>query len=228
MIFAEYAIDTALACREAAIRNVAVTAGYMHPAPAREFFAVMDAANVDLKAFSDDFYHRLCGGRLQPVLDLLAYLHHGTSCWLEITTLLIPGENDSDAELQALSAWIVRELGPDVPLHFTAFHPDWRLRDRPATPPATLQRARQIARTAGLHHVYTGNVHDVAGGTTSCPTCGMALIVRDWYDIRRYVLTADGCCPQCATPLAGRFAAKLGGKGQAFGPGRVPVRIDAP
>ena len=227
VIFAEYAIDTALACRAAGIRNVAVTAGYIHPQPARELFAVMDAANVDLKAFSDDFYHRLCGGRLQPVLDLLAYLHHDTGCWLEITTLLIPGENDSDGELQALSSWIAGELGPDVPLHFTAFHPDWRLQERPPTPPATLQRARRIARDAGLHHVYTGNVHDPAGGTTACPHCATPLIVRDWYAIRHYALTADGRCPQCATPLAGRFAAQLGQDGRAFGPRRLAVTIDA-
>ncbi|MBU3697344.1 AmmeMemoRadiSam system radical SAM enzyme [Dechloromonas sp.] len=225
VIFAEYAIDTALACRDAGIHNVAVTAGYIHPAPAREFFAVMDAANVDLKAFSDDFYHRLCGGRLQPVLDLLVYLHHDTYSWLEITTLLIPGENDSDAEVQALSSWIARELGTEVPLHFTAFHPDWRLRDRPATPPETLQRARRIARDAGLQHVYTGNVHDPDGGTTYCQTCGTPLIVRDWYDIRHYGLTADGACPDCATPLAGRFTAQFGRNGQAFGPRRLPVTV---
>lgn len=227
VIFSEYAIDTALACRDAGIRNVAVTAGYIHPSPAREFFAVMDAANVDLKAFSDDFYHRLCGGRLQPVLELLAYLHHDTDCWLEITTLLVPGENDSEAELQALSSWIARELGAEVPLHFTAFHPDWRLRDRPATPLATLQRARQIAKSAGLQHVYTGNVHDPTGGTTQCTHCATPLIVRDWYDIRHYALTADGRCPTCATPLAGRFSSRLGHNGQAFGPRRVPVSLDA-
>ena len=226
VIFSEYAIDTALACRDAGIRNVAVTAGYIHPAPAREFFAVMDAANVDLKAFSDDFYHRLCGGRLQPVLDILALIRHDTDCWLEITTLLIPGENDSDDELKALSSWIARELGHDVPLHFTAFHPDWRLRDRPPTPPATLQRARQIARDAGLHHVYTGNIHDPVGGTTHCPNCATPLIVRDGYAIRHYALTAGGRCPNCATPLAGRFATQLGHNGQAFGPRRVPVTLD--
>ncbi len=226
VIFAEYAIDTALACRDAGIRNVAVTAGYIHELPAREFFAVMDAANVDLKAFSDDFYHRLCGGRLQPVLDILALIRHDTDCWLEITTLLIPGENDSDDELKALSSWIAREIGPDVPLHFTAFHPDWRLRDRPPTPPATLQRARQIARDAGLHHVYTGNIHDPAGGTTHCPNCATPLIVRDGYAIRHYALTAGGRCPNCATPLAGRFATQLGHNGQAFGPRRVPVTLD--
>ena len=150
-----------------------------------------------------------------------------TDCWLEITTLLIPGENDSDAKLEALSSWIARELGAEVPLHFTAFHPDWRLRDRPATPLATLQRARRIASDAGLQHVYTGNVHDAAGGTTRCTQCATPLIVRDWYDIRHYALTVDGRCPTCATPLAGRFSAQLGRNGQAFGPRRVPVSLDA-
>jgi pyruvate formate lyase activating enzyme len=225
VIFAEYAIDTAQACQEAGIRNVAVTAGYIHPQPAREFFAVMDAANVDLKAFTDDFYHRLCAGRLQPVLDTLAYIHHDTDCWLEITTLLIPGHNDSVDEISRLSDWISRELGPDVPLHFTAFHPDWKMPDVPATPPATLSLARRIARDAGLRHVYTGNVHDADGGTTHCPCCQTTLIVRDWYDIRQYELDEQGRCPSCRTPLAGRFGPMLGRNGQAFGPRRLPVRI---
>ena len=223
VIFAEYALDTAAACREKGILNVAVTAGYIHAEPCREFFAAMDAANVDLKGFTDDFYYKLCGGHLQPVLDTLAWIHHESGCWLEITTLLIPGQNDSDAELKALSAWIAKELGPDVPLHFTAFHPDWKMDDLPATPPATLSRARQIARDAGLHYVYTGNVHDATGGTTCCPGCGTALIVRDWYEIRSYRLTADGICPDCGTRIAGRFSAC----GQPFGPRRIPVHPGA-
>ena len=137
----------------------------------RDFFAKMDAANVDLKGFTDDFYHSLCAGHLQPVLDTLAYLHHETQCWLEITTLLIPGQNDSEQEITALSQWIARELGPDVPLHFSAFHPDYKMTDMPATPGATLSRARDIAMEQGLHYVYTGNVHDPAGDTTYCPKC---------------------------------------------------------
>ena len=230
VVFAEYAIDTALACRERGIRNVAVTAAYIHPAPAREFFAVMDAANVDLKAFTDDFYRKLCGARLQPVLDILAYIHHETGCWLEITTLLIPGQNDSPAEINALASWIVRELGPDVPLHFTAFHPDWKMGQTPPTPPATLTQARRIALDAGLHHVFTGNVHDCEGGTTFCPNCHAALIVRDWYAIRRYEIqpadnTPQGCCPHCQTAIAGCFGKALGRNGQAFGPKRIPIRI---
>lgn len=225
VIFAEYAIDTALACREQGIRNVAVTAGYIHAEPAREFFAVMDAANVDLKAFTDDFYRSLCGARLQPVLDTMSYLHHDTACWLEITTLLIPGRNDSADEIAALSGWIARELGPDVPLHFTAFHPDWKLGDIPSTPPATLTQAWRIARDAGLNHVYTGNVHDSEGGTTFCPGCHAALIVRDWYEIRRYDVDAQGRCPHCRTSIAGRFGAQLGHDGKAFGARRIPVRL---
>lgn len=225
VIFAEYAIDTALACRARGIRNVAVTAGYIHPAPAREFFAVMDAANVDLKAFTDDFYHQLCGGHLQPVLDLLAYVHHETACWLEITTLLIPGHNDSPAEIGKLAHWIARELGPDVPLHFSAFHPEWKMADVPDTPPATLSHARHIAQDAGLNYVYTGNVHDRAGGTTFCPSCQAALIVRDWYDIRHYELTTDGNCPHCKARIAGHFGASLGRDGKAFGPHRIPIHI---
>jgi len=225
VIFAEYAIDTALACRQQGIRNVAVTAGYIHPEPARDFFAVMDAANVDLKAFTDSFYHKLCGAHLQPVLDTLAYIHHETDCWLEITTLLIPGQNDSPTEIKELSTWIVRELGPDVPLHFSAFHPDWKMADIPATPPATLSLARRIALDAGVHHVFTGNVHDSEGGSTFCPNCHAALIIRDWYDIQRYDLTADGSCPHCQTAIAGRFCPNLGHNGQAFGPRRIPVRL---
>ena len=225
VIFAEYAIDTALACREQGIRNVAVTAGYIHAAPMKELFAVMDAANVDLKGFTEDFYWKLCVGHLQPVLDTLAYIHHETACWLEITTLLIPGHNDSPGEIGELAAWVMKELGPDVPLHFTAFHPDWKMGDLPPTPPATLTRARRIALDAGLHYVYTGNVHDREGGTTSCPSCHAALIVRDWYDIRRYDLTPDGACPHCHTAIAGRFGKALGRDGKAFGPRRIPVHL---
>lgn len=225
VIFAEYAIDTAIACREQGIRNVAVTAGYIHAQPAREFFAVMDAANVDLKAFTDSFYHKLCLAHLQPVLDTLAYIHHQTNCWLEITTLLIPGHNDSAAEITALSRWICDELGPDVPLHFSAFHPDWKMADIPAPPAASLIMARQIALDSGLHHVYTGNIHDTAGGTTLCTQCRTPLIIRDWYDIKAYTLTSKGCCPNCQTPLAGHYGETLGRNGSAFGPRRIPVRF---
>ncbi len=221
VVFAEYAIDTALACRKQSIKTVAVTAGYIHPEPAKEFFAVMDAANVDLKAFSQEFYFKLCGGHLQPVLDLLAYIHHETECWLEITTLLIPGQNDSAVEIKALSAWVARELGLDVPLHFTAFHPDWKMDDLPRTPLSTLTHARHIAMEAGLRYVYTGNVHDTEGGTTFCPACHAALIERDWHNIRHYDLPHDGHCPHCQTLIAGRF----GKFGKPFGAQRIPVRL---
>jgi pyruvate formate lyase activating enzyme len=223
VIFAEYAMDTADACRELGILSVAVTAGYIDPEPRREFYAKMDAANVDLKGFTDDFYVKLCGGHLQPVLDTLAYIHHETSCWLEITTLLIPGHNDSDAELTALAKWVAKELGPDVPLHFSAFHPDWKMTDLPPTPPETLSRARRIARDQGLHFVFTGNVHDIDGGTTYCPGCGAALIERDWYAIELYELDPTGRCPHCNTAIAGRF----GVFGKPFGPRRIPVHIAA-
>ena len=167
----------------------------------------MDAANVDLKGFTDEFYVKLCGARLQPVLDTLVYLRKETDVWFEITTLLIPGKNDSDAEIEAMSAWIVRELGVDVPLHFTAFHPDYKMTDTPRTPAATLTRARGIAMRAGIRYVYTGNVHYRTGGMTFCPGCGMAVVERDWHEILRYELTPDGDCRHCGGPLPGRYAA---------------------
>jgi pyruvate formate lyase activating enzyme len=223
VIFAEYAMDTADACHALGVKTVAVTAGYMHLEPAREFYSKMDAANVDLKGFTDDFYVDLCGGHLQPVLDLLAMVHHETDCWLELTTLLIPGKNDGDAELKALSAWVAKELGPDVPLHFSAFHPDWKMDDIPATPPATLTRARRIAMEAGLRYVYTGNVHDKTGDATCCPGCGKAVIERDWYRILAYELDESGHCRHCGTAISGRF----GMFGKPFGPQRIPVRLHA-
>jgi pyruvate formate lyase activating enzyme len=219
VVFLEYALDTADACHAMKLKTVAVTAGYMHDAPRREFYKKMDAANIDLKGFTDDFYVKLCGGHLKPVLDTLAYVHHDTDCWLEITTLLIPGHNDSDHEIGELVKWVASELGADVPLHFTAFHPDWKMDDLPPTPSTTLRRARSIALDAGLHYVYTGNVHDAEGGTTYCPTCRHAVIVRDWYDIRHYDLTPQGSCPKCGASIAGHF----GTLGKPFGQKRIPV-----
>jgi pyruvate formate lyase activating enzyme len=224
VIFAEYAMDVADACRARGIQNVAVTAGYMHDAPRREFYARMDAANVDLKAFTEDFYFKLTGAHLAPVLETLEYLVKETQVWTEITTLLIPGKNDSDAELQAECRWIRDHLGVDVPLHFSAFHPDWKMTDVPATPAETLTRAREIARLAGLRYVYTGNVHDVDGGSTYCPSCEKAVIERDWYDIRGYHLKADGACEFCGAKLAGRYQ-KFG---KPFGQRRIPVRLGVP
>ena len=223
VIFAEYAMDIADACRARGVKNVAVTAGYIHPEPRREFYAKMDAANVDLKAFTDEFYFKLCGARLAPVLETLVYLARETQVWTEITTLLIPGKNDSDAELEALSRWLMQNLGADVPLHFTAFHPDWKMTEVEATPPATLTRARDIARRAGLRYVYTGNVHDEAGGSTFCPSCGEAVIVRDWYRIQAYRLDEQGACTACGARLPGRYQ-KFG---KPFGSRRIPVRIAA-
>ena len=223
VIFAEYAMDTADACRELGIATVAVTAGYIGTEARREFFAKVDAANVDLKGFTDEFYVKLCGAHLNPVLDTLVHLKHGTSCWFELTTLLIPGKNDSPAEIEAMSRWIVRELGPDVPLHLTAFHPDYKMTDLAATPAATLQRSREIALAQGVHHVYTGNVHDRTGGTTFCPGCAKPLIVRDWHEILDYDLTAEGSCRHCGTAVPGRFERFDG----AFGARRIPIRMAA-
>lgn len=221
VIFAEYAIDVANACHARGLKTVAVTAGYICEEPRREFFAAMDAVNVDLKAFTNDFYRKLTGTSLQPVLDTLRYLKHETDVWFEITTLLIPGHNDSDAEIAEMAQWIATELGPDVPLHFSAFHPDHRMRDVPRTPPSTLTRARRIALDHGLHYVYTGNVHDKEGDATLCPDCGLGLIERDWYAILTYRLTADGACPECGAQPPGRFASECGD----FGPRRIPVSI---
>jgi pyruvate formate lyase activating enzyme len=221
VIFLEYALDVAAACRARGIKNVAVTAGYVSAAPRAEFFAGMDAANVDLKGFTEGFYKKLCAGSLAPVLETLEYLRHETDVWLEITTLLIPGENDSPAELEALAAWVMARLGPDVPLHFTAFHPDWKMRDTAATPPQTLLRARRIAREAGLRHVYSGNVHHEASQSTYCHGCGTRLIGRDWYRITDWALTAEGRCPDCGAGCPGRFAGAPG----AWGRRRAPLRL---
>jgi pyruvate formate lyase activating enzyme len=221
VIFLEYAVETARACHRVGVATVAVTAGYVCPEPRRELFGHVDAANVDLKGFSEDFYHRICGGHLQDVLDTLVYLKRETGVWLEITTLLIPGENDSDEELARASEWVVRELGPDVPWHFTAFHPDYRMLDRPPTPPATLTRARRIARQHGIHHVYTGNVRDPEGQSTWCHACGALLIERDGYTLGAWRLRADGACPDCGARCPGVFEAAPG----TWGPRRLPVRL---
>jgi pyruvate formate lyase activating enzyme len=221
VIFHEYAIDVAAACHEQGIMTVAVTAGEICPAPRVEFFRHMDAANVDLKGFTERFYREICGGQLAPVLDTLVYLRRETDVWFEITTLLIPGENDSDAEIDDLTRWVVAELGPDVPLHFTAFHPDWKMLDTPPTPPQTLSRARRIALKNGVRYAYTGNVHDEAGGSTYCHQCGAKLIGRDWYVITEWHLTVDGRCPACHAACAGVLESRHG----AWGSRRQPVRL---
>jgi pyruvate formate lyase activating enzyme len=188
---------------------VAVTAGYIGERAREAFFAPMDAANVDLKGFTETFYKKLCFAELAPVLDTLVYLKRETAVWFEITTLLIPGQNDSEAEIERLCGWVLDQLGSEVPLHFTAFHPDFKLTDLPATPASTLVRAREQARRAGLRHVYTGNVHDVHGQSTYCAACGELVIERDWYRLGAFRL-ADGRCAHCSSPLAGRFDAQAG------------------
>ena len=222
VIFHEYAIDVAEECRRHGIKSVAVSAGYMCAEPRAEFYRHMDAANIDLKAFTDDFYHKICGGHLGAVLETLEYIHHETPVWLEITTLLIPGENDSEAELDALSAWVADKLGPEVPLHFSAFHPDWKMQDKPRTPPATLLRARDIAMQNGLRYVYVGNVHNKAGASTYCHQCGQLLIGRDWYQLSEWNLTSEGACNRCGTPCAGVFEARPGD----WGAKRQPVSLN--
>jgi pyruvate formate lyase activating enzyme len=223
VIFLEYAVDVAAVCREIGIKTVAVTAGYITKAARPEFFAAMDAANIDLKAFTESFYKRLCTGSLHAVLDTLRYVKQETNTWLEITTLLIPGENDSEAEVTSLCEWVLCELGPNVPLHFTAFHPDWKMRGKPHTPPATLTRARNIALAAGLHYVYTGNVHDERGQSTYCTSCGTRLIGRDWYQITAWGLDAEGRCASCGEPCLGLFDPRPG----QWRIRRVPVDIAA-
>jgi pyruvate formate lyase activating enzyme len=222
VVFMEYALDTAEACRARGVRNVAVTAGFVCEEPRKRLFAGMDASNVDLKAFTERFYARRCAGALAPVLDTLKYLVHETNVWTEVTTLLIPGENDSDEELEAMTRWFARELKRDVPLHFTAFHPDYHMLETAPTPSATLQRARSIAIKNGLHHVYVGNVHDPARQATLCATCGARAIERDGYTITGYALEASGACSSCGTKMAGVFAAKPG----HWGSRRLPVDIE--
>jgi len=224
VIFAEYAMDVADACHAQGVQTVAVTAGYLHEQARRDFFSKMDAANVDLKAFTDEFYFKLTGAHLQPVLDTLVYLRRETNVWFEITTLLIPGHNDSDLEITAMCRWIMQHLGSDVPLHFSAFHPDYKMPDVSATPLATLVRARNIALQAGLHFVYTGNVRHEAGDTTYCANCHSSLIVRDWYQINHYSLNSEGQCTNCGKALAGRFDAQCG----TFGRQRIPIRLHQP
>jgi len=221
VIFHEYAIDVAQACRAHGIKSVAVTAGYVCDEPREEFYRYMDAANVDLKGFTERFYKQVCGGSLQSVLDTLVYIKLHTEVWLEITTLLIPGENDSESELEQLTQWVVERLGPNVPLHFTAFHPDYRMLDAPPTPAAVLTKARRIAMQNGLRYVYTGNVQDVEGGSTSCHHCSQLLIGREGYEVYDWNLAADGTCRFCGTPCPGRFEARAG----QWGAQRVPILL---
>lgn len=221
VVFMEYSIDVAKACHALDIDAVAVSAGYINPDARGEFYQHIDAANIDLKAFTEDFYYKLCGGHLEHVLDTLIYLKHATNVWFEVTTLLIPGENDSPDEIKRLSEWFIKNLGSDVPLHFTAFHPDWKMIDKPPTPPETLIKAREIALQHGLHYVYTGNCHHSDSASTYCHHCGKRVIERDWYEIRDYQLTNDGKCQFCDTQIPGVFKGSHGDWGRK----RQPVRL---
>ncbi len=221
VIFMEYAIDVAKACHHIGLNAVAVSAGYICAEPRAEFYRYMDAVNIDLKGFTEHFYRFICHGHLDPVLETLKYIKHETNTWLEITTLLIPDENDGNEELDLMTRWIFDNLGSDVPLHFSAFHPDFKMMDKPRTPPATLTRARQIALDNGLHYVFTGNVHDPKGSSTYCPGCGSLLIERDWYQLGQYSVDHLGHCPYCGTLIPGLFTDHR----ENFGCQRIPVRI---
>ncbi|MBF0288778.1 MAG: AmmeMemoRadiSam system radical SAM enzyme [SAR324 cluster bacterium] len=223
VIFLEYAVDIAQACKALGIYSVAVTAGYMTAAARHEFYQYMDAANVDLKGFSESFYQKLCGGQLQPVLETLKYLKEETDVWFEITTLLIPGQNDSEQELEAMTQWVVENLGHGVPMHFTAFHPDWKMTRLPRTPASTLLHAREIALKNGIHYVYVGNIHDKSGSSTYCHHCGQTLIGRDWYVLSDWNLSDTGNCLQCGTPCLGKFDQQPGN----WGSRRKPVRMSS-
>ncbi|MCE9525881.1 MAG: AmmeMemoRadiSam system radical SAM enzyme [Planctomycetales bacterium] len=220
VVWAEYAIDTARACRAVGVKTVAVTAGYITPAARGPFYEVMDAANVDLKGFTEEFYQKLTLSHLQPVLDTLRWLKHESSTWFEITNLIIPQANDSPDELKQMCDWILESVGPDVPVHFTAFHPDFRLNDRERTPPATLFAAYEIAKRAGLHYIYAGNIHAPEHQTTYCPGCGKDLIERTGYTINGYNLRGNQCAA-CGTVVAGHFDERPGN----WGSRRQPVRI---
>lgn len=217
IIWAEYAIDSAIACHERGIKTVAVTAGYINEGAREEFFAHIDAANVDLKSISPEFYRKLCFAELEPVLDTLIWLKMESNVWVEVTTLVIPGENDSDAELNKLSQWMFENLGADVPIHFSAFHPDFKMRDRARTPASTLAKAREIAKQNGLRYVYSGNVHDLAGDATVCPECGETLIQRDWYKLLSWNLDGNKCS-NCGCVIEGVFEKEPGNWGSKRAP----------
>lgn len=223
VIFLEYAVDCAQAAHEQGLKAVAVTAGYITEQARPEFYRYMDAANVDLKAFTESFYKKLCGASLEAVKETLVYLREETKVWFEITTLLIPDHNDSDEEIHQMCTWIAEHIGVDVPLHFTAFHPDFKMMDIPRTPASTLTRARDIALKYGLHYVYTGNVHDRLGSSTYCPKCHRDVIERDWYELGEYALDKTGHCRHCGTTISGVFD----GSPERFGRRRIPVSLSA-
>ena len=220
VIWAEYAIDTARACRALGVKNVAVTAGYIHPRAREAFFEPMDAANVDLKGFTEEFYYHITYSHLQPVLETLEWLQRETDVWFEITNLVIPQTNDSQDELKQMSDWILKHVGDSVPVRFTAFHPDFRMRELPPTPPETLIAARETAIGVGLKYVYVGNIHDVARQSTYCPACKSMVIERDWYALGAYRIQGNRCA-SCGQEIAGHFDSQPGDWGRK----RQPVRI---
>ena len=221
VIFMEYAIDVAQACHERGIASVAVSAGYICEEPREEFYKHIDAANIDLKAFTERFYKNICAGHLEPVLETLKYIQHETDVWLELTNLIIPGENDTHKELDQMTSWVAEELGPNVPMHFTAFHPDWKMLTPPRTSRTILTKARRLAMENGLRYAYTGNIRDQGGGSTYCHNCEQRLIERDWYELGEWHLAADGSCDSCGTTCAGVFDEKPGN----WGGQRRPVQL---
>jgi len=203
-IFGEYVIDISRLTKEEGLKSVMVTAGYIDKEARKDVYKYIDAANVDLKAFTEEFYWRKTFSHLGDVLDTLIWLRNETDVWIEITTLLIPDENDSEAEIKAECAWILKNLGEWVPLHFTAFHPDFKMMDKEKTPEATLTKARNIALSMGIKYCYVGNVYNTEGQTTYCPNCNTKLIKRNWHS----VLTdnvINGKCGNCGTTIHGVF-----------------------
>jgi len=222
IISLEYAVDIAAACHLRGLKTIAVTAGYITDQARPEFCRVFDAFNVDLKAYSNAFYKNICGATLGPILETLQYIHTHTDAWLEITTLVIPGHNDSDTEIENLSEWIAKNLSPDIPLHLSAFHPDHKMRDTPKTSPVALKRARDIALRSGLRFVYTANIHDIEGDTTFCPNCHKAVIVRDWHTIKTYDLDDTGHCVHCRNLLPGHYQTQVGQWERSYKPVTKP------
>ncbi len=213
VIFHEYAIDTAQACRELGVKSVAVSAGYVCPKPRMEFYNVMDAVNIDLKAFSENFYYKITGSHLQAVLETIKYIKQETNVWLELTTLLIPDENDSEKEIQEMTQWVIENLGSEVPMHFSAFHPDWKMLNKPKTPVTSLLMARDIALANGIRYAYIGNAHNKTADSTYCHQCNNLLIGRDWYELSEWRIDDRGNCKFCGSRCAGLFDSQLGNWG---------------
>ena len=204
IISKEYVQDVAAACRSAGLKTVAVSNGFISEKHRSDFYDSMDAANIDLKSFSETFYRDYCNGELEPVKETLRYLAR-SNAWLEVTTLLIPALNDSDAEIDALCNWFADNLGREIPLHFSAFYPANRLQTLPSTPPLTLFRAREIALSFALCYVYTGNIDDPAGQTTYCPQCDQTVIMRHRYTVDEYEIDDESCCKYCGQTINGCF-----------------------